>query len=333
MRFCEFIELVKEEIEKLYGGEREIIVQDVLGNNGVERVGMSVKEQHEQKAPVIYLDSYYKSFLEQEMTVGNAVKDIYNTLNECQIPMLPDIVFSNFEAVKPRIVYRLVNYKHNKKLLEDIPYFIYYDLAIIFCVLIESNDNGCISMLIHNNYMNVWKTDRDRLYKLAEENTPRLLPFVFNSMPEIITKVSVHSEEHDFGDQLRDSLLDAQAHSPLYVLTNTEGIYGAAVVLYDGVLKEISETMGKDLIILPSSIHEVLLIPYNDTVNYIELSEMVKSINETEVPMDEVLSNNIYLYKRETNAVSAVFKESEMSKRKMHFKKENVEKSKESIAI
>lgn len=53
----------------------------------------------------------------------------------------------------------------------------------------------------------------------------------------------------------------------------------------------------------------------------------------TEAPMDEVLSDNIYLYKRETNAVSAVFKESGMSKREMYLKKENVKKSKESVAI
>ncbi len=313
MKFCEFIELVREEIENLYGGEKEIIIRNVLGNNGVERVGMSVKEQYEQKAPVIYLDSYYKNFQEQGMSVCNAVKDIYNTLNACQIPVLPDSVFSNFEEVRFRIVYRLVNYKRNKKLLEDIPHFTWHDLAIIFCVGIESNHHGCISMLIHNNDMNMWETDKDTLYRLAKENTPHLLPVLFNTMPEMIMRTFAHSEEHDLGDQLRDSLLDAQTHSPLYVLTNAEGIHGAAVILYDGVLREISETIGRDLIILPSSIHEVLLIPYKDTVNYTELSEIVKSINATEVSVEEVLSDNIYSYKRVTNMVSAVFKESELS--------------------
>ena len=83
---------------------------------------------------------------------------------------------------------------------------------------------------------------------------------------------------------------------PLSILTNTSGIFGASAMLYPGVLKEFSKKIGHDLIILPSSVHEVLLLPYDSTYSFQEMADMVTDVNEKCVPVEEQLSNQVYYY-------------------------------------
>ena len=84
----------------------------------------------------------------------------------------------------------------------------------------------------------------------------------------------------------------------LYVLTNSRGINGAACILYPRVLKEFAESLGEDLIILPSSIHEVLLTPSSVSLPPEELNEMVQAINQSDVPAEDRLSDHIYYFSR-----------------------------------
>ena len=65
--------------------------------------------------------------------------------------------------------------------------------------------------------------------------------------------------------------------------------------------------MEGDLIILPSSIHEVLLIPHSNHISYEELAETVFTINQEEVPQEDRLSNHIYYYSRSKNHLSVAF--------------------------
>ena len=90
---------------------------------------------------------------------------------------------------------------------------------------------------------------------------------------------------------------------PLYVLSNRKGVYGTVAVLYDGVLKKLAERFQSDLILIPSSVHEFLVIPETEEKDMIKLQECVKIINETEVAREEVLSNHIYRYSRENDLV------------------------------
>ncbi len=86
-------------------------------------------------------------------------------------------------------------------------------------------------------------------------------------------------------------------------MTNTAGINGACTILYPGILKNFSATLNQDLVIIPSSIHEVLLVPYDSTVSLDDLSNMVNQVNHAEVPMEERLSNHVYFYSRQTDQV------------------------------
>ena len=163
--------------------------------------------------------------------------------------------------------------------------------------------------MIHAEHMKIWKVDINTLYGLAEINTPRLLPAEIKTMTEVMKKIAGEYMESDWGDTFFEGLLDESIPKPLYVMSNCDGMKGAAVILYEGVLKEFAEKIGCDLFILPSSIHEVLLVPYEESVNAAELEETVKMINLAEVPKEEVLSDHVYLYSRKTDQVIMVLGE------------------------
>ena len=90
---------------------------------------------------------------------------------------------------------------------------------------------------------------------------------------------------------------------PFYVLTNRLGITGAACLLYPDVLKKCAERLGQDLLILPSSIHESLILPYDESIRVDEMRYMVQSINASEVPTEDQLSGQVYLYHRSDNRI------------------------------
>ncbi len=106
--------------------------------------------------------------------------------------------------------------------------------------------------------------------------------------------------------ELIDELFSVVDSIPMYVLTNSTGINGAACMMYENVLKEFAEMMQSDLIILPSSLHEVLLMLDDGVSEYENLTEMVSHINTTEVPGEDVLSNSIYRYSRQDENVVAI---------------------------
>ena len=91
----------------------------------------------------------------------------------------------------------------------------------------------------------------------------------------------------------------------LYLLTNQMGYNGAAAILYEGVLKNFAEEVGKDLILLPSSIHEVLLLPDNGDSDYEALSALVREVNEAQVRREEWLSDHVYRYLKEEDRIIA----------------------------
>lgn len=241
------------------------------------------------------------------MTAGAAAAEIYHILNISKSQILSEFNLESFEDAKKKIIYRLVDFGRNRKLLEDIPCIRYCDMAVTFYLLIEINENGQVAALIHNHHMRKWNVDVDTLYRLAKRNTPRLLPPSLSSIVDILERIGrEHTQDEDM-EEVSGYLPGEQTRGFLHVLTNRESMYGAAVILYDGVLRRFAKKRGSDLYILPSSIHEVLLMPCTTQMEAAWLRKTVREINQTKVSKEEVLSDNVYLYSRKTDQVSLVF--------------------------
>ena len=120
-------------------------------------------------------------------------------------------------------------------------------------------------------------------------------------MPELLVPMKELLEE------MTGMELEKQYDVPMYVLTNKEKIFGASVLLYSEKLQELAEKTGKNLLILPSSVHEVLLMPDEEEQEYGFYRQMIAEVNTTQVDPEEVLSYSLYCYDRQKKEIKEIF--------------------------
>lgn len=288
MKYQEFIENIKEHIQSQFDASHRVIVQPVIKNNGTVYDGLIVIDPILNISPTIYLNPYYHRFLS-----GVAIEDIYEEILNTYRENLPtedfDISsFKDFEKAKDHIIIKLVNKEQNKELLEDVPFVPFYDLAMIFVVAVCDFMNEFATILIHNQHLSLWDINVDELYEIGIKNTPALLSYHFEPMEKAL-------------ERLDDSSITFPTDLNMYLLTNHVKIHGATCMIYPGLLKQLADELEDNLIIIPSSIHEALIIPYEACANEYTISDfndMVLDVNETQLTDDEVLANHVYFYIR-----------------------------------
>lgn len=305
LSFQKFIEKVKTEIHLLCGDGYQIIMEPVPQNNGTEQTGIDIRKEQGEEMAHLCLDAYYEQYL-AGMTVEEAARDIWDIFNSFEQSGVSEGLLNDFEKVKNKVVFSLVNYGMNKERLESMPYVPYLDLAILFYVLLERTENGERTAVITNKELAAWGTTKEELLRLARQNTPRLYMAEVNSLNDVMKSFVKDKKSKDFFDEFI-----GEEESSLYVLSNRHNVKGAAVILYDGLLKEMSKVLGHDLLILPSSVHEVLVMAYDKTMDFLSIRDMVEHINEVEVPVCDVLSDQIYRYNREKDQVSFLIEDME----------------------
>ena len=82
----------------------------------------------------------------------------------------------------------------------------------------------------------------------------------------------------------------------MYILSNHMRSYGAAALIYPEQLRKIAEEVGENYYVLPSSVHETIIVAESESPDKEELCSLIKEINETQVEAEEVLSDHAYYY-------------------------------------
>ena len=264
-------------------GNVEVVPQSVGKNNGVIWQGLSFRKQGCKSAPTIYLEPYYEAFLEGMSLENLAVQMVECYGNYAGHPEFEPDFFQHYEGISGKIVYKLVNYRRNAKLLAEVPHLPYLDLAMVFYCLISHSELGMATVLIRDSHLKMWNVTHKTLYEDARRNTPELLKPEFQSMSQVL---------HLPMEEIRDVPM-------LHVLTNESHMNGAASLLYDGVLDQCAEQLRESFFLLPSSIHEVILLPYNRNVELGKLRNIVSEANQTQVQPQDRLSDSVYFYSKE----------------------------------
>ena len=161
----------------------------------------------------------------------------------------------SYDFVKGRIIYRLVNRERNRKLLEDVPYKEYLDLAIVYYVLLEMDEYGMASMLVRREHLKMWKVSEEDIYYRACKNTQKLLPYDFSTMRSVIMELL------EIGREIEEQT------GKMYILSNVMRSYGACAMMYPDLLRKIGEELEENYYILPSSVHETIIVA-QDIVNF-----------------------------------------------------------------
>ena len=290
MKYQEFIENVKDYISSQLNNGQKVVINPVTKNNGIIYDGLFIVDPILNVSPTIYLSSYYQRYLSDV-----SMEDIYDDILNAYRTNLPkqdfDVsVFTDFSKAESRIVMKLINQKRNEALLQDVPHISYLDLAIVFVCSVTEFLHEYATILIHNQHLSLWDISQEKLYQIAMNNTPKLLPYEFESMEHILKEMT--NQKFPWLDEIQ-----------MYVLTNRLKIHGACCLVYPGLLEMLSEKLDSDLVIIPSSIHEVLIIPERTTRNkysFCEFEDMIHEVNDTQLSDDEILGDHAYLYKRDT---------------------------------
>ena len=291
MEYKEFVEYIKMNAGYIAGEGGNITINHVIKNNGCEMDGLVIMEKGKDIAPTIYLDSFYELYTNGE-NIKNIIRQIEVIYEQNKNNVTFDVnILKHFDTIKDKIVYKVVNYRSNEKLLEQVPHKRILDLAVVFYCLLDNEYGRSATALIYNNNLKNWNVTIDDVYKAALKNTPDLLHSKISSMAALFEKcgVNVDGEEVDLKDYVP---------SDMYVLTNESKLNGAACILSENVLYDFAQKLGADLYILPSSVHEVILLPKLSMFEKDELVNMVKEVNTEGVAADEVLSDHVYEYNR-----------------------------------
>ena len=290
MNFEEFKAWVKENItSKDWKETSQVEISVVKKNNGVSKAGLSIREDEHDVSPLLYLDDYYIHYQNGELleNVIKKIRDDYNEKVQMAAVKIPNL--QEFENVRGKIIYRLVNYEKNKEILEDCPHIRLYDLAVTFRWVARIDDVGVSTSLITNKQVKEWGVSVNDLVLAARQNTPRLFPAQIIDMEEMLAGMV--------------SFILYPSAIPMYILTNKQELNGASALLYGDILKDFANKKGADMYILPSSIHEVIMVPADRINDPTKLLSIVHDANTTVVSIGDVLSDSVYYYDRKKDQI------------------------------
>jgi len=299
-RFCD--ELIRR-LTPMFPELTQISHQQIHKNNDVSMDALIIREPGTNISPTIYLDDYYKLY-NNGTSIDELCHIICDVFLEVRLnhPIDPGF-FTDFEQARQRLVFQVVNYDKNEKRLVDLPHIRYLDLAVIFCCILQMENGEAATVTVKNEHLSLWHTDLDTVKKQAFDNTPRLLPAYIQPITDVIRDLA---EANPPLGRLLTLPNEYPGDIPmLYVLTNESQIGGAACMLYPSMLADFAESLGSDLYILPSSIHEVLLLPTDLRDDDESLNELVQLVNNEQLPLTQQLSDHVYFYSRESSAITA----------------------------
>ena len=299
MNFDDFKENVLSEIRERVEDEANVWIRDVTKNNNVRLTGIYYMTE-EDRGPCVYLDNFYQEYESGGMEFHETVGEIYRLLIKHWDGMQDIDVseFQNWENVKRHVYAKLVNAKQNEEQLKTMPHRQFLDMAVIYYALIDIKDQGIGTILICNGHMEKWRQDEEALYQTAMGNMRADGEPYFVSMETVIKSF------------LPDTVvLGEREHKPemdMYILTNVRKKYGASEILDKSTLWMIADQVGGDFIVLPSSVHETIILPPKDKTEYDWLAGMVQEVNDMHVDIEERLSYHVYVYSKDEEILKIV---------------------------
>lgn len=285
-------------IKNAAGEEVEVHTGQVKKNNGIRLDAVSLLFPRECVAPTIYLNNLYEGYLAGDTIEQLAEYVVYISVHTRPKVTIPADFFMDYEQMRHRICYRLVNYEKNKESLEHMPHRRYLDLAVVYYYLIEPEVMPNASVPIRNEDLKRLGISEEQLAEDAEKNTPEILPWDFMKIHEMVEQIS---QRDVICYEEKEGIFTVM---PMYVLTNKEKFLGAACLLYPDVLSEIAKELQSSFYVLPSSIHECIIMPESGEYSKESLSSMVAEINATQLDEVEVLQDHVYFYDQNTGILS-----------------------------
>lgn len=293
MKYDDFCESLLDALRDEFGEEYSLELHEVMKNNDQKLEGFVILNDKYSVSPTFYLKNLYEEY-QKGGSLSDIVEEICNlyqmTIKKNQYASL-DFSYDN---CRDRVVFRLVSKERNKEVLNEVPHIPFLDLEIVFYIVIENTKSGLSSVRVTNQMLEYWEKTPHDLYCRALKNTERLFPVRIEPMINLMKEMWGNKMESDFFENLVEN--ENSFEDKVYVITNESGLNGAASIIYESTLQKTGELLEGDYYLLPSSIHEVLVLSVNTSIDYEQLKQMVYEVNKECVSAEEVLSDQVYFY-------------------------------------
>lgn len=304
MNKAEFFELIKDGVlANLRDNDPTLdgAIQQVTKINNIIYHGLSLRSESNRVAPMIYLDDFFSRYSDNDLSIDDIVARVTEVYKR-NIAGAQDIDVSSltdYETMKAHIVPAICNYSKSSEYLNTTPHEQFCDLAVYYRILIDVND-GEGSILISSQLMDTWGISYGELKEQAWKNIHEFNPPTFSSMFDVLKEMMPGFD---------DSPFENDADNNMHILSNKSRINGAVYIADTKVLFDICDELDSDIILLPSSRHELIILPYAMAANperWSEMAAMVSEINQSTVSEEDFLADSVYCFTRESRTVKKV---------------------------
>lgn len=269
-------------------------------NNGVMQEGLVIRSEDSHISPTFFARDIYRQIHEQDFDYDElAAKLLKIAVRQSEKMESQVSCFQDFYRARDNIFVHVINARWNAERLKKLPHQNVLDLAVVCSYRIQGETLGNAMVLIDEDQTESWGITPQQLLALGKANTARKYPVSLISINELIDTVAREEGLVPCPEIPEDD-------RPMYILTNTEKYYGAYSLFYPNVQQHVADVLNSSYFVLPSSIHETILLPDSGLYTPKELQEMVKSVNQTQVDPRETLSDAVYYYDRKTKCLSIV---------------------------
>jgi len=241
----------------------------------------------------INIDRYYDQY-EKGRPFSDIVDSVVDNIEygfENSIELNPSELV-NYDQMKKRLSMEVISLAGNEDYLANIPHHEIEDMAVIYRFVVEREDYSLASIVVTNEQLKLYGITEEELHADALINAPKIRPAVIQRMTDVINEMT-GTDEMEFIPQDIDDMM--------YVASVPDRVQGASVLAYQDFMDQAAQRLEGDFFILPSSIHEIILVKDDGDINFRKLEEMVQEVNATQVQPEEKLTDSVYHYDSEAH--------------------------------
>lgn len=309
MKYQEFVEQVRKDIRERLPGV-EVVARQVEKLQGEGYLGICIQKEKSDVGVSMNLQGAFDAMIagtSYEETFEGVFKSLENALNNR--PNISAEELSDYGTMRKRLMLQVVSTAANQEMLTDIPHLEREDMSIVYRFVFDNNEEGMASALVTNQMLDNFGITAEQLHEDAAANASEKFPARVRTMQEVLAEM------------MGVEMYDAPEEPKMYVATCNGGVFGAGCIFYPNFMNQAADLIQGDFYILPSSVHECLLIPDNGERNSRELEAMVREINASEVQPKDQLTNSVYHY----DSQNRIFEKAEKFENRMKENENNTD--------
>lgn len=309
MNYEEFKKTVEKELKNYLPEELKKMHCEVKSidkiNRTVDAIAFTPIDKKETNvSPVIYINDmydYYNYCNDLDLVLQEFAQLLEEKMSKADCCSISEMKLENF---KNNVVFQFINTEQNKELLSKVPHREILDLSIIYRWVVDINENNIQSAIVKNPLIESLNLNEQQLFNLAVDNTKRLFTPSVKNLNEVMRDILIkQNAPSEVIDELTN--LSITIEQTVWVISNDRGVNGAINIMYEDVLHDLSNKLNSNLYIMPSSVHECIVVSANGYEPE-HLISMVPEVNATEVSPEEILSDRVYYYDRKTKKITFV---------------------------